>query len=43
MMEPLPAFLGWVEPANGSPVCLNCCSASLTVMPMSKHPPVELR
>lgn len=41
--EPLPAVCGSVEPANGSPSRWNRPNAPRTVMPMSKHVPVELR
>ena len=43
MSEPLPAAIGSVEPANGSPLCSKRDSASLTVLPMSKQTPVLLR
>jgi hypothetical protein len=43
MSEPLPALRGLTEPEYGSPVFVYFEIAALTVMPMSKRQPVQLR
>ena len=43
MIDPLPADRGSLLPEKGLPEMVNLESASETVVPISKHSPVELK